>query len=248
MIIKERLLFGIHSVLEALESNTLIDKIYIRKGMGSTIIKKIKQMANLKLIPVQEIPIEKLNRLTKKAHQGCIAVISPIEYTDIEQLIPALYERGEAPFFVVLDGITDTRNFGAIARSALCAGAHAIVIPMRNSVSVTADAVNASAGALIHMPICRVSDLSKTVNYLAESGLNIVIANEKAMLPYYQAPLKGPLALVMGNEHTGVSEKIRDKANIEVSIPLQGTIGSLNVSVATGILLFDIARRRDIKE
>lgn len=244
MIVKEQLLYGIHSVEEALTSGKLLDKIYLKKGSGNESTLNIRRIARRMQIPIQEVPLEKLNRLTRKAHQGCIAVVAPIEYTDLENLIPSLFEEGKDPFIIILDGITDTRNFGAIARSALCAGADAIIIPSTGSVSVTADAVNASVGALMHIPVCRVSSIGKTLAYLKMSGINIAIADEKAQEPYYNTPLGGPIALVMGNEFKGVSTEARKEANLSVSIPIKGEIGSLNVSVAAGILLFDIVRRR----
>lgn len=245
-MIKEKLLFGIHAVEEALQAGHQLDKIYLKKGLTGEATAQIRQAARQQQVPIQQVPLEKLNRLTRKAHQGCVAVVAPIEYDHLENLIPSLYEAGEEPFLILLDGVTDTRNFGAIARSALSAGAHALVIPMTESVSVTADAVNASVGALMHIPVCRVANLGKTAELLAQSGLSVVVADEKAETPYYEAPLDGPIALVMGSEYKGVSDSVRKRATQAVAIPLKGEIGSLNVSVAAGILLFDIARRRAI--
>lgn len=243
-MIKEQSVYGIHSVLEALESGRLLDKIYIRKGLNAETIRQIRSLAREQFIPVQEVPVEKLNRMTRKAHQGCIAVVAPIEYTRLEQLIPSLYENGEEPFIIVLDGLTDTRNFGAIARSAECAGAHALVIPSHGSVSVTADAINASAGALMHIPVCRVPHIGKALSFLSMSGVNVAAADEKAREKYFEADLSGPIAIVVGNEHDGVSKEAREESSLKIAIPLKGSIGSLNVSVAAGILLFDVARRR----
>lgn len=243
-MIKEQILYGIHSVEEALATGKLLDKIYLKKGITGEAIQQIRHQARLQQIPIQEVPLEKLNRLTRKAHQGCVAIVAPIEYTYLDNLIPSLYERGNDPFIIVLDGITDTRNFGAIARSALCAGADAIIIPSYGSVSVTADAVNASVGALLHIPVCRVPSIGKALAFLRSSGIAVVIADEKAKDFYFEASLEGPLALVMGNEYKGVSSEARREATQSIAIPLKGEIGSLNVSVAAGILLFDVARRR----
>lgn len=247
-MIKEQFIFGIHSVEEALLSGKLLDKIYLKKGMTGESITAIRRRARQLEIPLLEVPLEKLNRITRKAHQGCIALAAPVEYHRLEGLIPSIYEAGEEPFIVVLDGITDTRNFGAIARSALCAGAHALVIPAYGSVSVTADAVNASVGALMRIPVCRVPHIGKALNFLSMSGVNVIIADEKSSQCYYDAPLEGPVALVMGNENRGVSSEARKEASQSLAIPLKGEIGSLNVSVATGILLFEVAKRRALQE
>lgn len=247
-MIKEKIIFGIHSVQEALDAGQEIDKIYLRRGIVSEEIRTIKSAARRLRIPVMEVPQERLNRFTRGAHQGCVAVMAQVSYTRLEMLVPHLYEEGFEPLIVVLDGITDTRNFGAIARSAECAGAHALVIPERGSVSVTADAVNASAGALMRIPVCRVPSIVGAVGYLKDSGLSVVVANEKASQRYYETNLTGPLALVLGNEHEGVSEQVSRLASIQVAIPQRGTIGSLNVSVAGGILLFEVLRQQELRD
>lgn len=243
-MIKQKYIYGIHPLREALLAQQTIDRIYLRRAMQSSEIKEIRQLAEKAKVPVLEVPVEKLNRLTRGTHQGCVALVSPIAYTELDWLLPAIFEQGRDPLLVILDGIQDTRNFGAIARSAECAGADAIVIPARHSVSVTADAVNASAGALLRIPVCRTDNIAQTIEQLAHSGLKIVIASEKAQEIYYEASLSGPLALVMGNEHTGVASHTRSLATNEIAIPQYGAIGSLNVSVAAGILLFEIARQR----
>lgn len=238
------MIYGIHSVLEALESGKILNKIYIRKGIDPQMLQKIKLLARPQMIPIQQVPIEKLNKLTTKAHQGCIALVAPVEYTDMEQLVPFLFEQGKDPFIVVLDGITDTRNFGAIARTAECAGVDAIIIPSYGSVSVTADAINASAGALLHIPVCRVPNISQAVSFLSLSGINLVIANEKAQTTFFESELTGPIALILGNEHEGVSPQVQKIATTQVAIPMKGRISSLNVSVAAGILIYEIIKQR----
>ena len=245
-MIKEKIIFGIHSVQEALEAGQEIDKIYLRRALVSEEVRAIKRLAREQRIPVLEVPVERLNRFTRGAHQGCVAIIAQVSYTPLEMLVPQIFERGEDPLIVLL-GVTDTRNFGAIARSAECAGAHALVIAERGSVSVSADAVNASAGALMRIPVCRVPSISGAVGYLAECGLQIVVANEKAENSYYTADLTGPLALVMGSEHEGVSPQVVRLATLSVAIPQVGEIGSLNVSVAAGILLFESLRQKQAK-
>ena len=237
-MIKEKIIFGIHSVQEALEAGQEIDKIYLRRALVSEEVRAIKRLAREQRIPVLEVPVERLNRFTRGAHQGCVAIIAQVSYTPLEMLVPQIFERGEDPLIVLLDGVTDTRNFGAIARSAECAGAHALAIAERGSVSVSADAVNASAGALMRIPVCRVPSISGAVGYLA---------NEKAENTYYTADLTGPLALVMGSEHEGVSPQVARLATLSVAIPQVGEIGSLNVSVAAGILLFESLRQKQTK-
>lgn len=246
-MIKEKIIFGIHSVQEALEASQEIDKIYLRRALVSEEVRAIKRLAREQRIPVLEVPVERLNRFTRGAHQGCVAIIAQVSYTPLEMLVPQIFERGEDPLIVLLDGVTDTRNFGAIARSAECAGAHALVIAERGSVSISADAVNASAGALMRIPVCRVASISGAVGYLAECGLQIVVANEKAENTYYTADLTGPLALVMGSEHEGVSPQVARLATLSIAIPQVGEIGSLNVSVAAGILLFESLRQKQTK-
>lgn len=243
-MIKEKIIFGIHSVREALEAGQEIDKIYLRRALVSDEVRAIKQLARGLRVPILEVPVERLNRFTRGAHQGCVALMAQVPYTQLEMLIPQIFEAGEDPLIVLLDGVTDTRNFGAIARSAECAGAHAIVIAERGSVSVSADAVNASAGALMRIPVCRVPSISGAAGFLAESGLKIVAANEKAQQAYYAADLTGPLALVMGSEHEGISPQVARLASLSVAIPQVGEIGSLNVSVAAGILLFEFLRQK----
>lgn len=243
-MIKEQLLYGVHALAEALHNGNPIDTIYLKKGLISPEVQSIKQMARTAGVPVKEVPIEKLNRLTRKAHQGCVAIASPIEYANLEQLVPMLYENGEIPFLIVLDELTDTRNFGAIARSAECFGCHGIVITQRNSVSVTADAVNASAGALLRIPVARVASLPRALTFLKESGIGLTAASERGTLSCNKAIFEGPVALIMGNEHHGLRERSLALADQMVNIPMMGHISSLNVSVAAGILLFEITKQR----
>ena len=184
-----------------------------------------------------------MTRLTRKQHQGVIAFISEIEYTPLETLIPMLYEAGRSPFVLLLDGLTDVRNFGAIARTAECAGVDALIIPERGSVTVTADAIKTSAGALHRLPVCRVSSIMSAVSLLQASGLKIVAASEKARDVYTETELRLPLGLVLGAEDEGVSEEVLRRADHIVRIPQVGAIGSLNVSVAAGILIYEIVRQ-----
>ena len=240
---KPNLIFGMHPLLEALEAGREIDKILLKRGLRSEEVSRISTLARERTIPLQIVPEERLTRLTRKQHQGVIAFISEIEYTPLETLIPMLYEAGRSPFVLLLDGLTDVRNFGAIARTAECAGADALIIPERGSVTVTADAIKTSAGALHRLPVCRVSSIMSAVSLLQASGLKIVAASEKARDVYTETELRLPLGLVLGAEDEGVSEEVLRRADHIVRIPQVGAIGSLNVSVAAGILIYEIVRQ-----
>ena len=240
---KPNLIFGMHPLLEALEAGREIDKILLKRGLRSEEVSRITALARERTIPLQIVPEERLTRLTRKQHQGVIAFISEIEYTPLETLIPMLYEAGRSPFVLLLDGLTDVRNFGAIARTAECAGVDALIIPERGSVTVTADAIKTSAGALHRLPVCRVSSIMSAVSLLQASGLKIVAASEKARDVYTETELRLPLGLVLGAEDEGVSEEILRRADHIVRIPQVGAIGSLNVSVAAGILIYEIVRQ-----
>ncbi|WP_314358291.1 23S rRNA (guanosine(2251)-2'-O)-methyltransferase RlmB [Porphyromonas catoniae] len=240
---KPNLIFGMHPLLEALEAGREIDKILLKRGLRSEEVSRITALARERTIPLQFVPEERLTRLTRKQHQGVIAFISEIEYTPLETLIPMLYEAGRSPFVLLLDGLTDVRNFGAIARTAECAGVDALIIPERGSVTVTADAIKTSAGALHRLPVCRVSSIMSAVSLLQASGLKIVAASEKARDVYTETELRLPLGLVLGAEDEGVSEEVLRRADHIVRIPQVGAIGSLNVSVAAGILIYEIVRQ-----
>ena len=240
---KPNLIFGMHPLLEALEAGREIDKILLKRGLRSEEVSRITALARERTIHLQIVPEERLTRLTRKQHQGVIAFISEIEYTPLETLIPMLYEAGRSPFVLLLDGLTDVRNFGAIARTAECAGVDALIIPERGSVSVTADAIKTSAGALHRLPVCRVSSIMSAVSLLQASGLKIVAASEKARDVYTETELRLPLGLVLGAEDEGVSEEVLRRADHIVRIPQVGAIGSLNVSVAAGILIYEIVRQ-----
>lgn len=237
-------IYGIHAVLEALDSNPRIDKIFIKRESTGASIETILKLAKESGIPVQRVPVEKLNRLTHGQHQGVVAMVSAITYCKIEEVVETLQNDGCLPFILVLDSITDVRNFGAIARTAECAGVDAIVIPDRGSVSVGADAVKTSAGALLRIPVCRVPNLAHTVTYLQEKGYNLVAVSEKASENYTQADYCQPVALVMGAEDKGIAPHIFKACNMKVSIPMFGKIESLNVSVAAAVLMYEVVRQR----
>lgn len=243
---KNDYIFGIRAVIEAIESGKNIDKVLVRKDLGGDLARELMGVLRQHDIISQRVPVEKLNRITMKNHQGVIALVSPVTYHNLSHLVPALYEEGRNPFIIILDGITDTRNFGAIARSADCSGADAIIIPARNSVSVTPDAVKASAGALFYVPVCRERDLISAVKYLKECGVKIIGATEKGAVCYTQADMSVPVAIVMGNEETGISNEMLRLCDELAAIPIRGNIGSLNVSVASGVLMFEAVRQRSL--
>lgn len=241
---KNDYIFGLRAVAEALESGRHIDKVLMRRDLTGDLARDLLTELKRHDIPVQKVPVEKLNRITMKNHQGVIALIAAAPYHKIENVIPAIYEEGRVPFIIMLDGVTDTRNFGAIARTADCAGVDAIVIPEKGSASVTPDAMKTSAGALLYVPVCRVKSLSEAVDFLHDNGLKIVAATEKGQQNYTDVDMTVPVAIVMGAEETGISDEILRKADDLAAIPLKGKIGSLNVSVASGIVMYETLRQR----
>ena len=238
------IIYGIHAVKEALQAGKDIDKILLRRDMTSDVARELYALVKNLNIPIQKIPIERLNKITMKNHQGVIAFISPITYQRIENIIPIIYEEGRTPFIVVLDNITDVRNFVAIARTCECAGVDAIVIPKRGGAAVNADAVKTSAGALMNIPVCREESLTETLNFLKASGIKIISATEKAEKNYTSIDYTTPVAIVMGSEDKGISPKNLKLSDEWVKIPILGTIESLNVSVATGVILYEVVKNR----
>jgi 23S rRNA (guanosine2251-2'-O)-methyltransferase len=240
----DRYIFGIHAVLEAVEAGKDVDKVLVKRGSGSDLLKKLLATLRSMEIPVQQVPVEKLNRVTGKNHQGVLAFLSEITYVDISSLLPSVFEAGEDPLILLLDGVSDVRNFGAIARSAECAGVHAIVIPSTGSAAINADAIKTSAGALHRIPVCRHPRLSEVARFLQESGVRLFAASEKASDSIHRTDMTGPAAIVMGGEERGISDDLLRRADSLVSIPMKGAIASLNVSVAAGVMLFEVLRQR----
>lgn len=238
------MIFGAHSVIEALRSGKEIEKIILKKDLMGEVLREVLKGARERDVPYQFVPSERLDWITPKNHQGVIAYLSSIEYQKLEQLIPMLYDEGKEPFILVLDHITDVRNFGSIARTAECAGVHAIVIPDKGAAQINADAIKTSSGALHTIPVCRVTNLLKTIQYLAESGLKIIAASEKGNQSYNNISISGPVAVVMGAEDKGITPEILRKATHIVKIPVLGKVQSLNVSVATGLILYEVVRNR----
>lgn len=232
---------------EAVKSGQELERILFRKGLQGELAAELVALARKSGVPIQFVPVEKLNRFTRKNHQGVVALISPILYHSLEQLVPGLFETGKVPLLLVLDGISDVRNFGAITRSAECAGVHGLVIPSSGSARIHEDAVKTSAGALLTVPVCRVSRLEDAVRFLKNSGIRIIGATEKASTSFHDANMRDPLAIVMGSEEKGIHPSIRAICDQEISIPVHGQIASLNVSVAASLLVYEAVRQRNIE-
>ncbi len=237
-------IFGIRAVIEAIEAGKEIDRILIKKDLQGDLAGELFDLIHRHHISTQRVPVERINRITRKNHQGVVALLSAVTYHRLDHIVPELYEAGVLPFIVILDGVTDVRNFGAIARTCECAGVDAIVIPQRGSVTVNADAVKTSAGALLHIPVCREQSISAAVDYLKSSGYTVAGVSEKADINYTQASYTTPVALVMGSEDTGISADVLRRCDTFVSIPMFGKIGSLNVSVAAGVMMYEVVRQR----
>ncbi|RKD85189.1 23S rRNA (guanosine2251-2'-O)-methyltransferase [Mangrovibacterium diazotrophicum] len=238
------MIFGIRAIIEAINSGKEIDKVLLQKGERGDLFKEAFDLIRQHEIPFQYVPVEKLNRITRKNHQGVIAFVSPVTFYDIENYLPTLFEEGKNPVILVLDQVTDVRNFGAIVRTAECAGVDAVLVPDKGAARINADAVKTSAGALHLVPVCRTKDLKKSVLYLQQSGLKIIAATEKSSENYIKTDYSGPVAIVMGSEEFGIDRQILDLADDRVQIPILGKIQSLNVSVAAGLLVYEVVRQR----
>ncbi|MDO9511191.1 MAG: 23S rRNA (guanosine(2251)-2'-O)-methyltransferase RlmB [Bacteroidales bacterium] len=239
------LIYGIHPVMEAVLAGRELEKVMIQKGLTGDNARVLKALLAEKGITYQPVPPEKLNRLVRGVHQGVVAFVSQVTYQNIEDILPFVYEQGEVPFILVLDRVTDVRNFGAVARSAECAGVHAIIIPARESALITGDAIKTSAGALSRLLICKVPNLKDTLNYLQDSGLTLFAVTEKAQESFYSVDFRVPAALILGSEEDGVSPELIRMARHLVHIPMKGEIGSLNVSVAAALTMYELVRQRN---
>lgn len=237
-------IFGTRTVIEAVDAGKEIDKVLIKKGLNNELAKKLYFLLRTREIPYQFVPEQRINRVTRKKHQGVLAFISPVTFYNVEEIVTRLFEKGKNPFIIVLDGITDVRNFGAIARVSECAGIDAILLPSKSSVQINADAMKTSAGALHHIPVCRTGNLRRTMKILKNSGLQIISATEKANTPYYITDFKNPTALIMGSEDKGITREILQMSDSLIKIPVFGKIKSLNVSVSAGILIYEAIKQR----
>ncbi len=242
---KETYIYGLRPVIEAIKSGKEFEKVMLQKNLKGEIFRELFALIKETEIPFQFVPVEKLNHLSRQNHQGVIGFVSEITYQKAEDLVPAVFERGQTPLFLILDRITDVRNFGSIVRTAECAGAHGVIIPAKGSASINSDAIKTSAGALYKLPVVRSNNLKDTIRLFRESGLKIIAATEKSDLNYSKTDLTGPFALIIGSEGEGIAEEYLRMTDVTVQIPLFGEIESLNVSVATGVILFEAMRQRE---
>ncbi len=240
----KNIVYGIRPVIEAIEAGNQIERIYMKKGIDSPLANRIAELAKDDRIALQYVPIEKLNRLTNNNHQGVVAKISAIEYAEITDIIADIESTGRKPIVVVLDSVTDVRNFGAIARSAECAGADALVVSLKNSAPVNGEAIKSSAGALNTIPVCRVGSIRNTLKTLQLAGMKLVAASEKSETPYWEEDLREGFVLIMGSEDRGISKEVLKMCDSLIAIPLKGKIESLNVSAAASVLLFEAVKQR----
>ncbi len=239
------LVFGTRVLIEAIEAGKEIEKVLIRKGLQNELIRQLTERLISLGIPFQKVPLEKLNRISRKNHQGVIGFLSPVRYASLDHIVDQSFAKGKDATIFILDRITDVRNFGAIARSMEGMGADAIVVPAKGGALISGDAMKTSAGALHHLPVCRVSDLQKSIRFLKESGFRILAITEKAETPLYKTDLSGPVACILGSEEDGISDNLLKLSDIRARIPMKGHIESLNVAVSAGIALYEIQRQKD---
>jgi len=238
------MIFGTRAIIESIQSGKTLDKLLLQTNLKNDLIKELIDLCKEREVPYSKVPVEKLNRITRKNHQGVIAFISAVHYATLENVVAATYERGSIPLFLMLDRVTDVRNFGAIARSAECAGVHGIIIPSKGSAAINSDAMKTSAGALNYIPICREDNLKTAIRYLQDSGIQVVACTEKTDDLLYSADFEQPTAILMGSEEDGVSPEYLKMVDAKVAIPMTGQIGSLNVSVSAGVAIYEVIRQR----
>lgn len=236
-------IFGIHPIIEALDAGKTFDKIFVQNGLLGENIKILKMKLSQAGIHIKYVPVEKLNRLTKKNHQGVCAFLSPVQFFSIEDIVPQLFEEGKMPFILILDHLTDVRNFGAICRTAEITGVDVIVIPEEGTAPINSDSIKTSAGAIFNVKICKEKNLLKVLDYLKLSGVKVVCATEKTDKIIYEEDLVPPVAIIAGNEERGISKELLKNADVKLKLPILGKIDSLNVSVACGIFLYEVVRQ-----
>ena len=237
-------IFGIRPVLEAIRAGKEIDKVLVRQNMTGDLSVELMTELRRNKLNIQYVPAEKLDKITNRNHQGVVAYISPVSYANLENVVMSAFDEGKSPIVVLLDGITDVRNFGAIARTCECAGVTAIVIPETNSARITEDAIKTSAGALYNIPVCREKNLVDSVLFLQQSGFKVYAATEKTENVVYDEDFSHPTALIMGAEDLGVSKTMQKRADKLVKIPMYGKTESLNVSVSTAVLVYEVVRQQ----
>jgi 23S rRNA (guanosine2251-2'-O)-methyltransferase len=243
----ENIIVGLRPALEAVKAGRAVERVLFRKGMDGELFRELQSLLAEKKISVQFVPAAKLNSLTTLAHQGVAAYLPLIEYADMESVLSGVLSDGRPPLVLLLDGITDVRNFGGIARSAECAGVQLIIVPSKGAAPINTEAIKTSAGALARIPVCRTSNLREAIYYLKDCGLQIIAATEKATQALYTADFRQPTAIIVGAEDTGISASVLKLADATVRIPLQGGIASLNVSAAAAVVLFEAVRQRELR-
>ncbi|MBT0606605.1 23S rRNA (guanosine(2251)-2'-O)-methyltransferase RlmB [Aequorivita echinoideorum] len=241
---QDAIIFGIYPIKEALSSNVIFDKVYVQKGISSDKIDSLVKDLENKNVPLSYVPMEKLNRLTRGNHQGIIAQTSPVTFQTLEEVVEKVLASPKTPLFLILDQISDVRNFGAILRTAECTGVDAVIIQKTGGAPVTGDTVKTSAGAIFKIPICKVDHIKDAIFYLQGSGITTIAATEKTSINIYKTDFTGPLGIVMGSEGKGVSNSVLNLVDGKASLPLLGEINSLNVSVACGAFLYEVVRQR----
>lgn len=241
------MIFGTRAVMEAIKAGREIEKIYVQSSLNNDLIRELIKTATEHKAPYSFIPQQKLDRLSSKNHQGVICILSAVQYASLENIIDTCYQQGREPFFLIVDRVTDVRNFGALARTADCAKLDAIIISDKGNAPITGDAMKTSAGALSHMPVCRVKDMKGTIKLLKENGIQIIACTEKAVDLIYQTDFNTPLAIILGSEEDGISPQLLKDADRLVKIPMSGNIESLNVSVAAGIIIYEAIRQKNYK-
>ena len=241
----DEFIFGVRAVIEAVKANRVLNKIFIQKGMKKELFLELKEALAGEQHQLQFVPVEKLDGITDQNHQGVIALVSPIEYFKVEEVVEKLLEEEKKPFILVLDRITDVRNFGAIARTAECEGVDAILIPSKGSAQVTSDAIKTSAGALNRIKVCKTDSLKDSLFYIQQCGMRIVACTEKSKIPLYETNLRGAVAVILGSEEDGITSDLINLADISCRIPMRGEIASLNVSVAASLMIYEAVRQRN---
>lgn len=239
------MIFGTRAVMEAIRGKREIEKIFVQAGLNNDLIKELIQTAKANGVPFTFVPQQKLNRLTSKNHQGAVCLLSSIQYANLENIVDKAYAEGREPFLLIVDRVTDVRNFGALARTAECAGLDAIILGDAGNAPISGDAMKTSAGALSYIPVCRVKDMRKTIQFLKENGIQIVACTEKGSQSLYELNLNSPLALILGSEEDGISPQLLKDADHLAKIPMKGKISSLNVSVAAGVSIYEAIRQKN---
>ncbi|MCX2720695.1 23S rRNA (guanosine(2251)-2'-O)-methyltransferase RlmB [Lentiprolixibacter aurantiacus] len=241
---KSQFIYGLRAIIEAIDSETAINKVYLQKGLGGELFVQLENKLRKAGITTSYVPFQKLNKLVRGNHQGAVATVSPVSFSVFEELVDQVCASKKTPLFLLLDRVSDVRNFGAIIRTAVCTGVDGIIVPSSGSAPVTSDTVKTSAGAVFNIPIAKVNHMKDAVYYLQASGVNVVAATEKTTNTLFDLDLKKPLAIIMGAEDKGISPAVLKIVDHLAQIPMAGSIASLNVSVACGVFLYETVRQR----